>query len=85
MVNVDINQITQYVSIMLQYCFILKKKLTTVQDQIQVHPTIFYGGDIEHGHIRQDVSKYWNRDHHFVPGPKEPITIHLGPGFGERK
>ena len=48
----------------------------TVQDGIQLFQSGESTGDIEH---RQDVSIGRNR--HFVPGPKDPFTIHLGFGL----
>ena len=63
-------KITQYVTIDV----ILQKYLhgdNTAQNKFQ----LFHSGGIEHG---QDVSIGWNQ--HFVPGPKEPFTIHLAFG-----
>ena len=62
--------IAQYVTILLNITENLHRDIT-VQDGIQ----LFQSGNIEHG---QDVSIGWN--YHFVPGPKEPFTIHFGFG-----
>ena len=62
--------IAQYVTILLNITENLHTDIT-VQDEIQ----LFQSVDIEH---RQDVSI--GRNHHFIPGPKEPFTIHLGFG-----